>query len=161
MKKGERLDARIQGAFLDMERAVARAELLAMKAQTTGDDGYWDGVALNLQSFYTGVEQVLESIAHSSGEDLPVGPHWHRDLLFQMTLEIGYIRPAVLSLGTAECLLEYLSFRHAVRNIYAHNLRSSRLQELSRHLRPCFEQVKVDLKQFSSFLLKLDEGSEE
>lgn len=31
MKNGERLEARIQGAFLDMERAVVRAELLAKR----------------------------------------------------------------------------------------------------------------------------------
>lgn len=74
-----------------------------------------------------------------------------------MTLEIRYTRPAVLSLSTAECLLEYLSFRHAVHNIYAHNLRSSRLEELIRHLRPCFFYMKADLQRFSSFLLGLDE----
>ena len=35
------------------------------KAEETADDGYLDGVALNLHSFYTGLESYFEEIART------------------------------------------------------------------------------------------------
>ena len=42
------LAGRIRQALLDIEHLVNRAESLMDKALRSGDDGYWDGVALNL-----------------------------------------------------------------------------------------------------------------
>jgi hypothetical protein len=42
----------------DLEHVVKRSESLMDKAQRTGDDGYLDGVALNLHGFYAGVEKL-------------------------------------------------------------------------------------------------------
>jgi len=57
------LAARISESLAELERLVERAVQLSDKALRTGDDGYWDGVALNLHGFYTGVEQILADIA--------------------------------------------------------------------------------------------------
>jgi len=42
------LVGRISQWLVDLERLVARAEILHDKAKGSGDDGYLDGVALNL-----------------------------------------------------------------------------------------------------------------
>jgi hypothetical protein len=44
------LAGRIQQLLVDIERVVQRIELLHHKAISTGDSGYFDGIALNLHS---------------------------------------------------------------------------------------------------------------
>lgn len=55
------LAGRIHEALSDLERVVHRAEELLNKAQQHNDDGYLDGVALNLHGFYAGVEPWVSS----------------------------------------------------------------------------------------------------
>ena len=50
------LAGRIRGYLDELEKVVDRTILLNNKALKSGDDGYWDGVALNLHSFYSGAE---------------------------------------------------------------------------------------------------------
>ena len=57
------LIGRMKGEQGELDRLTPRAESLMNKAKTTGDDGYLDGVALNLHGFYTGVERIFEDIA--------------------------------------------------------------------------------------------------
>lgn len=45
--------------FEEVRRSAQRALELCHKALRTGDDGFWDGVALNLHSFYTGIETSI------------------------------------------------------------------------------------------------------
>ena len=45
------LATRIRQTLIDLDRVVARAELLFRHYQQTNDDGYLDGVALNLHGF--------------------------------------------------------------------------------------------------------------
>jgi hypothetical protein len=126
----------------ELVQVIERVELLSDKAIQSGDDGYWDGVALNLHGFYVGVERILEDIARSFDGSVPEGEDWHRALLLQMAGEISDRRPSVLSRATLQCLDEYRGFRHVVRNVYAFNLRPSRLKELVDELQPCYNRVK-------------------
>ena len=160
MKEYSALAGRIRQALADLGRVVERAEELMDKAQQTGDDGYLDGVALNLHGFYAGVERIFEDIARGTGEGVPVGPEWHRDLLLQMSAAIDEIRPAVIRLETRYCLDEYRGFRHVVRNVYTFNLRPARLQELTSELRPCYDAVARDLEAFADFLERLARAGE-
>ncbi len=125
------------------------------RAKLTNDDGYLDGVALNLHGFYAGLERIFEDIARSLEKTIPTGPTWHQDLLLQMSAEIPHIRPLVITSETRYCLTEYLSFRHVVRNVYTFNLKLSRLQELTDELQPCYLAVKHDLNDFAQFLEQL------
>lgn len=43
------LAGRIRESLAELARVVDRAETLRDKAQRPGDDGYWDGVVLNLR----------------------------------------------------------------------------------------------------------------
>ena len=146
------LASRIRTSLKDVEKSVDRALELGKKARTSGDDGYWDGVALNLQSFYTGIEHILEDIARTLENSLPSGSGWHVDLLTQMSGEIEGVRPAVISQETRNSLDEFLGFRHVVRNVYAFNLRAGRLNGLIEDLPGCFDAVQSDLVSFAEFL---------
>lgn len=150
------LAGRIEQALADLDRVVSRAEELLAKAQQQHDDGYLDGVALNLHGFYTGVERIFEDIARTLDETVPAGPDWHRDLLLQMSAAIDGVRPAAISQATRFCLDEYRGFRHVVRNVYTFNLRPLRVQELTQNLRACYQRLSADLRDFASFLRALD-----
>ncbi|WP_448592822.1 ribonuclease toxin HepT-like protein [Thermoflexus hugenholtzii] len=143
----------------EIARSAQRARELCEKALRTGDDGYWDGVALNLHRFYTGAERIFEEIAREIDGHRPGGPDWHRDLLVQMSAEIPGIRPPVLFRETRECLDEYRGFRHLVRHIYAFRLKPERLQELAESVEPCLKRLRQDLERFADFLHRMA-GSE-
>lgn len=66
MKEYVALASRIRESLVELETAVNRAIYLKDKAETAVDDDYWDGVALNLHSFYIGIEQILEDVARTS-----------------------------------------------------------------------------------------------
>lgn len=149
------LIGRIEQTLTDLEQVVQRVALLRDKAQQSGDDGYWDGVGLNLHSFYTGVERIFEDIARTLEQTVPDGLNWHQDLLLQMSAEMTAIRPPVITLATRHCLDEYRGFRHVVRNVYAFHLRPSRLAELAQELPACFQAVSQDLQRFVPFLQQI------
>jgi len=153
------LAARLRGSLGDVERVVARAEVLSERARQTGDDGFWDGVALNLHGFYAGVEQVFEDFARTLDGSIPLGSTWHQALLLQMSAEVAGVRPAVLSGATRQCLDDYRGFRHIVRNVYTFNSRPARLQELVIGLRPCRDAVAGDLNSFAGFLDRMAQAS--
>ena len=149
------LIGRIKRVMQDLERVVSRAESLMDKAQRTGDDGYLDGVALNLHGFYAGVEKIFEDVARTMEKAIPDGSGWHQDLLLQMAAEISPIRPPVIGEETRDCLDDYRGFRHVVRNVYTFNLQMSRLQDLTKGLRRCYGAVISDLDDFMEFLREL------
>lgn len=149
------LATRIKQNLIDIEKVVNRAETLLDKAKQSNDDGYLDGVALNLHSFYAGIEQIFEDIARTMEKNIPSGSNWHKDLLLQMSAEFTQIRPQVISSQTRYCLNEYRAFRHIVRNIYTFNLKPTRLQELTTELSACYLTVKQDLDKFTQFLQQL------
>lgn len=149
------LASRIRQTLHDLEQVVDRAEQLYRQAQQSGDDGYLDGVALNLHGFYAGVERIFEDIARTVERATPSGPEWHRDLLLQMANEIVNIRPAVITPAVRHCLDEYRGFRHVVRNVYTFNLRPTRIAELTQALAPCFQSLEESLLAFTTLLDQL------
>jgi len=148
------LAGRIRASLDDVKTTVNRTVALAEKARRSGDDDYWDGVALNLHGFYSGVEQIFEDIARTIDGDLPTGSEWHTSLLRQMTVEMGKLRPAVIQIQTRQSLDEYRGFRHIVRNVYAFNLRPARLNELALDAPNCLSALTIDVLAFADFLEK-------
>jgi hypothetical protein len=116
------LVGRIEQSLEDLQTIFSRAEVLIDKCRLSLDDGYLDGVALNLHAFYSAVEKIFEDIARTIEIGVPSGPDWHRDLLIQMSAEIPETRPPVISRETRLILDEFRGFRHVVRNIYTFNL---------------------------------------
>jgi hypothetical protein len=56
----EHLAIRIRNEIPELERTIKRATDGMALAKKTGDDHYIDGVALNLHSFYSGIERIFE-----------------------------------------------------------------------------------------------------
>lgn len=152
MSNYDALASRIRTELYDLDATVRRALELANKAKTIGDDGYWDGVALNLHGFYTGIEHVFEDISRIVDDSTPSGSNWHTDLLDQMSSEIKGVRPPVILHSTRIKLDDFRGFRHVVRNMYALNLRSGRLNELVNKLPDCFNTTQADFLKFIEFL---------
>ena len=73
MSENIALAGRIRESIAELENVVTRTIHLAEKALQSNDDDYWDGVALNLLGFYTGVERIFEDIARTIDESLPDG----------------------------------------------------------------------------------------
>ncbi|MEN9564556.1 MAG: hypothetical protein RIR73_2800 [Chloroflexota bacterium] len=154
MSERPALAGRIRASIDDVNVSIERAIRLAEKGRRNNDDDYWDGVALNLHGFYSGVEQIFEDIARTIDGALPEGGDWHISLLKQMTVEIGDLRPAVISMKTRQYLDEYRGLRHVIRNVYAFNLRPARLSELVDNAPKCLEHLTAELLAFAEFLDK-------
>lgn len=148
------LSGRIKQSLLDIQRVVGRVENLMEKAKKTRDDGYLDGVALNLNGFYAGIEHIFEDVARTVDKSLSSGPVRHQDLILQMSADSGELRPAVIRAETRYCLDEYRGFRHIVRKVYTFHFKAPRLEELANGVRPCYQLVEKDLNSFNDFLLK-------
>ena len=148
------LAARVRQELVDLERVVSRAErAMAAAGQRAEDqDLFLDSVALNLHDFYTGLERILHQVAQTIDETVPLGRNWHRELLENMTVEVLDVRPPVLTRQTADGVVEYLRFRHVVRNIYTFQLDPERLGNLVWGLRQAFGLARNDLDSFCGFL---------
>ncbi|MEO0537034.1 MAG: hypothetical protein AAF215_24645 [Cyanobacteria bacterium P01_A01_bin.123] len=146
------LIGQLQQDLAELERLVRETTRLLQKFQTTRDEDYLGTIALNLHSYYTGVERLLEDIARTLDEFIPEGADWHRRLLRQMSAELPDLRPPVLSVATRQVLDDYRAFRHVVRNIYSFDLRSDRIESLGNQIGQIHQQFQGDVMKFCEFL---------
>jgi hypothetical protein len=144
---------RIAGELDEVRRVTRNIQKDWQNFLRTADDGYLKATALDLHSFYTGLERVFRLIAEILDGRLPVGEGWHKLLMNQMALEIQDVRPAVISEATLELLDEYLRFRHLVRNVYSFNLLPEKVQSLVERLPIALDQVTQDVSAFVSLFL--------
>ncbi|OGO47036.1 MAG: hypothetical protein A2W37_09950 [Chloroflexi bacterium RBG_16_63_12] len=150
------LSARITKELQELERVVERCLDIWAQSEASGDDRYIDGVALNLQSFYTGIERIFELVVAEIDQDHPTGPNWHQELLRLVATEVPKLRPALISDTTRNTLDRYRGFRHVVRNIYSFNLDREQILPLVRDLRYIFETARSDLTRFAETIAKID-----
>jgi hypothetical protein len=73
------------------------------------------GIALILQSFYNGVENILLLIIKHKDASLPNGTKWHKELFFK-AFEKTENRTNILRDELKIHLNDYLEFRHFVRH---------------------------------------------
>ncbi len=148
------LKERIEIEISNIERTAQRVQDAWENAHRFPEQQsyYLDSVALNLHSFYNGLERVFEIIARRLDPVFPSGEHWHRNLLEQMNKEIPETRPAVLSAKTLALLDDFLAFRHLIRSLYAFNLDAERLKHLVDRLPEALFHAKQDITDFCSLL---------
>lgn len=146
------LAIRIRNELPEIEHTLKRATEGMKRAKKTGDDYYLDGVALNLHSFYSGIERVFVLIATNVDDMLPEGENWHQILLKQMAEELTEVRPAVISDSVRLGLDEYRGFRHVVRNVYTYKFDSARIDKLTEKATPLFTRLRAELQAFADFL---------
>lgn len=150
--KGAVLASRILNEVSSLRFVVARVEDAWKKAAANNDEFYFDSVALNIHSFYSGLERVFEKIASAVDNSQPQGINWHQELLNQMALEIPNVRPAVISDKTRRQLDNYRGFRHVVRNVYTYHISPDKMKPLAKGIRLAFKQVEKELTAFSRFI---------
>ena len=151
------LVVRLDRTASDLIALADRVTRQLEKALTTGDDAFLDAIALNLQGFYTGAEQAFEAIAIHLDGGVPQGPHWHRDLLVQMSCAIEGVRPAVIGAATVQAIDRYRRFRHVVRNVYSVNLEADQVRVLAEEMPRTCACLRDDLRSFVAFLRRLDD----
>lgn len=144
--------ARLRESILDTERKK--------KERTEDKDIYEESEALKLHNFYTACEHIFEEITTTLNAEIPQNAGWHKRLLRLMTLEIPGVRPAVVSTELYNKLEEYLRFRHVIRNIYAFELDSIKLQALIDSFEDVYNHFIKDIHSFIAFLRSLAEKIE-
>ena len=155
------LAERIRGEVEEIDRVVQRAlTAWSRVSQYPEEDMYLDVVALNLHSFYSGIERLFELIARHVDRNLPKSPTWHRDLLRQMALDIADVRPAVIDQKDVASLDEFRRFRHLVRNVYTTNLVPEKMRGLMATLPELWLHLRSELLAFADFLEALSRAEE-
>lgn len=149
------LAQRIRQEMIELDRIVNRIAYLWPKITrlTIDQEVYVDSVALNLHSFYSGVEKLFELIVRQF-DTLPTGKDWHKTLLEQVT-ESTTIRPAIIGPECAQQLDEFRRFRHLVRNVYSTNLQPEKMSDLIETLPILWNDLAAELCAFADFLEKL------
>ena len=142
---------------LDLTTQKALRAWRMMKVSSDNQDLYLDSVALNLQSFYSGLERIFELIARGIDLRVPDGENWHLDLLRQMTSDLPDVRPAIISQKSAQRLDEYRRFRHLVRNVYTANLIPERMTSLLVNLPDLWRDVRAELLAYAELLQQIEE----
>lgn len=146
------LAGRIRRDLQDLEQVVQRCQSIWEQYIISSNDQFLDAIALNLHSFYTSLEHILENIADTYDEFKPQGKSWHQELLLQMASEVPQVRPAVISNDLLNLLNPYRGFRHVVRNIYTFHLDPIQITPLVQNLLRTYQKFQSELLQFSNFL---------
>jgi predicted nucleotidyltransferase len=139
----------IQQQLRELNNLVQKNQQLLQKFNRTQDEDYLGTIALNIHSFYTGIERIFKQIAQTFDGSVPDTPDWHRQLLRQMSSPVISKRSPVINLNTRYMLEDYCSFRHVIRNIYSFNLQPERVQKLAEDLPYCFDLLQQDLQSFT------------
>ncbi|MCY7273577.1 MAG: hypothetical protein LH702_07480 [Phormidesmis sp. CAN_BIN44] len=136
----------------ELAQIVERVKSAWRRFQRSSDSLYLDSVALNLHSFYNGLEHLFELIAIHIDDARPEGTNWHQTLLGQMASEIPQVRPAVISELSHDRLNDYRRFRHIVRHTYTFQFDAERIRPFIEAISMTFAQVQNELTAFAAFL---------
>lgn len=156
------LAQRFRDEIEELDRTVERTRRVwdQAKSQTVDQDVYLDSVALNLHSFYSGLERLFELvIKHIDGKAVQ-GKNWHQELLEAVSQMTEGVRPALIHPDRVDDLDELRRFRHVVRNVYATNLLPNRMEGLLQSLPDLWAKLKVELLAFAKFLEQLDQAAD-
>ncbi len=110
-----------------------------------------------LHDFYTGLEDIFEKIARETGEGIPNGESWHKELLTAMSLDIESVRRHVINSELASELDEYRRFRHVFRNVYGDELKWDNMKHLADKMPEILKQLEESIREFCHFLKMLAE----
>jgi len=157
------VSSRIRVEMDDLDQIVARARDSWHRSERVPEnqDVFIDSVALNLHSFYSGLERLFEIIARNIDQSLPEGETWYRDLLSQMSEDREGQRPAVIGSDCAASLDEFRRFRHLVRSVYTMNLVPERMANLLGGLPELWATARAELLAFAEFVEDLANVNED
>jgi hypothetical protein len=104
-------------------------------------------VALLLQSFYNGIENILIIIVKYFDTKLPNSGKWHKELL-EKAFEESEKHKQIFRDEIKIILNDYMSMRHFIRHTYGFRLDWEQMQELTNEIDNIWIIVKEDLKKF-------------
>jgi hypothetical protein len=104
-------------------------------------------VALLLQSFYNGIENILMIIVKYFDGKLPNSSKWHKELLEKAFEESEKHKP-IFRDEIRIILNDYMSMRHFIRHTYGFRLDWEQMQELTNGIDNIWVIVKDDLDKF-------------
>jgi len=148
--------ARIKRELKNISEVVSRSINIWNKGAIIGDDMYIDATALNLHSFYSGIEKIFVIVAEGVDQSKPSSSSWHKALIQQMGAEIKGIRPQVISDSLINRLDNYRGFRHVVRNVYTYTLDERNIKLLVDELEDIMKALTKELLIFVDFLEKIE-----
>ncbi len=149
-------------SLLDRTVDVIEKRLKGLRSKTDSDDfsAYIESIALNLHSFYEGIEAIFDKVLEFTGEDKPSGHEWHLELIERMAMPIRQLRPEVISEQTVKNLDTYRAFRHKVRHIYGFMLVPENIITIAEKMKDNHEEFKRDFGKFMAFVEELIKLSE-
>lgn len=147
-----RLAERIRDEIPLLERSVIEALEDWRGFREHSGTAYLKAVAIDLHSFYSGLEALFLRIAREIDEDEPAGETWHIALLLQMAQAMPPKRPAVIGQESLQALDELRGFRHRIRNIYVFNLDARRMADMLASLPPLWQVLSAELATFADLL---------
>jgi len=149
-------------SLLDRTVDVIEKRLKGLRSITDSDDfsAYIESLALNLHSFYEGIEAIFDKVLEFTGEDKPSGHEWHLELIERMAMPIRQLRPEVISEQTVKNLDTYRAFRHKVRHIYGFMLVPENIITIAEKMKDNHEEFKRDFGKFMAFVEELIKLSE-
>ncbi len=144
LRLAKELEAEIEG----MEKLIAEFESLP-----GGEESYLIRARASIfHDFYSAAERVFQKIAEELNGGVPKSEQWHKELLFDMTLDLEGVRPPVVRKSLEERLLPFLRFRHIFRNMYGYELRADRIRELGTSFVPAAEETKDAVAEFCRWM---------
>jgi len=105
------------------------------------------GIALILQSFYNGIENIVLLIMKNKGDILQDGTKWHKNLLSK-TFENNENGSQIFREELKIPLYDYLQFRHFVRHTYGFQLKWGKMKNLFFDMIIIWEKIKEDILSF-------------
>ena len=105
------------------------------------------GIALILQSFYNGIENIVLLIMKSKGDILHDVAKWHKSLLSKM-FEKNNNEFQIFREELKIPLNDYLQFRHFVRHTYGFQLKWEKMKNLFFDMIIIWGKIKEDLNIF-------------
>lgn len=142
------LKQRVEQELTELSAVVVEVQRVVQKYQHSQDADILPAIAMNLQSYYTGTERIMVSIALHCDREVPEGKDWHRKLLEQMGHAVPNQRSALISETVMPNLDELRRFRHVVRSIYAFKLDPDLLLPIAQQLLQGHQQLEKDCTAF-------------
>ena len=98
-------------------------------------------IAWTLHCYYTGIEKILSLIYQDLQMKLEKSSDWHKTLL-GFAFEQNRTKGRLFKVELRSLLIDYLKFRHRVRNIYPHELLCHKMLHLVINLQDNWQKVK-------------------
>lgn len=156
MKKDElvlkRLAAEVREELERISKLMKEYREFIHKYSKHGDMHLMRVNASYMADFYMGVEKIFSTLIEELNGGTPKGEAWHKRLLLAMTLEVKGVRPAVISKALYENLVQFLGFRHVVRQAYGFQLDEVKLHNLEKIFEKTWRRFSSEIKDFCNLL---------